>query len=57
MPISKELDNGKTITYILKLIDRSIFISTSLSKRNGKDVRKGEKSIQYAILLDLTIIN
>ena len=31
MPISKELDNGKTITYRLNFIDSFRFISTSLS--------------------------
>ena len=30
-PISKELDNGKTITYRLKFIDSFRFMSTSLS--------------------------
>ena len=32
VPISKELDNGKTITYKLKIIDSFRFMSTSLSK-------------------------
>ena len=32
VPISKELDNGKTITYKLKFIDSFRFMSTSLSK-------------------------
>ena len=31
-PIKKELDNDKTITYILKFIDSFRFMSTSLSK-------------------------
>ena len=31
VPISKELDNGKTITYRLKFIDSFRFVSTSLS--------------------------
>ena len=31
VPISKELDNGKTITYRLKFIDSFRFMSTSLS--------------------------
>ena len=31
VPISKELDNGKTITYKLKFIDSFRFMSTSLS--------------------------
>ena len=31
VPISNELDNGKTITYKLKLIDRFGFMSTSLA--------------------------
>ena len=31
VPISKELDNGKTITYRLKFIDSFKFMSTSLS--------------------------
>ena len=32
VPISKELDNGKTITYKLKFIGSFRFMSTSLSK-------------------------
>ena len=32
VPISKELDNGKTITYKLKFIDSFRFMSTSLSR-------------------------
>ena len=32
VPLKKELDNGKTITYKLKFIDRFRFMSTSLSK-------------------------
>ena len=32
MPIKNELDNGKTITYKQKFIDRLRFISISLSK-------------------------
>ena len=32
VPIKKELDNGKTITYKLKFIDSFRFLSTSLSK-------------------------
>ena len=32
MPISKELDNSKTIKYKLKVIDSFRFMSTSLSK-------------------------
>ena len=31
VPISKELDNGKTVTYKLKFIDSFRFMSTSLS--------------------------
>ena len=31
VPISKELDNGKTITYRLKFIDSLKFMSTSLA--------------------------
>ena len=31
VPVSKELDNGKTITYKLKFIDSFRFMSTSLS--------------------------
>ena len=31
IPISKELDNGKTITYKLKFVDSSRFMSTALS--------------------------
>ena len=32
VPISKELDNSKTITYKLKFIDSFRFMSTSLSR-------------------------
>ena len=32
LPIKKELDNGKTITYKLKFVDSFRFMSTSLSK-------------------------
>ena len=32
VPIKKELDNGKTITYKLKFIDSFRFVLTSLSK-------------------------
>ena len=32
VPIKKELDNGKTITYKLMFIDSFRFMSTSLSK-------------------------
>ena len=35
VPISKEPDNGKTITYRLKFIDSFRFISTSLSSLVG----------------------
>ena len=31
VPIKKELDNGKTVTYKLKFIDSSRFMSSSLS--------------------------
>ena len=67
VPIKKELDSGKRITYKLKLMDSFRFMSTSLSslvdklfeicKKNAKDVRKEKKSNQYAILLGLKIIN
>ena len=62
VPISKELDNGKTITYKLKFIDSFRFMSTSLTslkctKKNAKDARKKEKSNHYSILLGLKIIN
>ena len=67
VPISKELDNGKTITNKLKFIDSFRFMDTSISnllipylkftKKNVKDARKEEKSNQYAILLGLKIIN
>ena len=50
VPIKKELDNGKTITYKLKFIDSFRFMSSKLSdladnlsemyKKNAKDVRK-----------------
>ena len=54
VPISKELDNGKTITYRLKFIDSFRFMSTSLSslvdhlseiyKKNAKNVKKKKKN-------------
>ena len=65
--MKKELDNNKTITYKLKLIDSFRFMSTSLLtlvdnlseiyKNNAKDVKKKEESNQYEILLVLKIIN
>ena len=66
VPISKELDNGKTITYRLKFIDSFIFMSISLSSLvdNLSEIYKkeckgceGKKSNQCAILLGLKIIN
>ena len=51
VPIEKELDNGKTITWKLKFIDSIRFITTSLSKLvdNLSDIYskecKGSKSI------------
>ena len=63
VPINKELDNGKIITYKLKFIDSFRFMSTSISnlvnnlseiyKKRAKNVRKEKKLNQYAILLDL----
>ena len=32
LPVKKDLDNGKTITYKIKFIDSFRFMSTSLSK-------------------------
>ena len=32
VPITKELDNGKTVVYKLEFLDRFRFMSTSLSK-------------------------
>ena len=65
LPVSKKLDNGKTITYKLKFIDGFRLMSTSLSslvdnlskiyRKNTKE--RKEKSNQYAILLHLKIIN
>ena len=67
MPIKKELDNNKTITYKLKFIDSFGFMSTSLSslvdnlseiyQKKGKNARKEENSNQYAVLLGLKMIN
>ena len=52
VPISKELDNGKTITYILKFIDSFRFMSTalpslfdSLSEKRHSDKCKDCKSV------------
>ena len=56
VPISKELDNGKTMTYRLKFIDSFRFMSTSLSKE-CKGCKERRKLNQYAILLGLKIIN
>ena len=44
VPISKELDNGKTITYKLKFIDSFRFMSTSLSSLvdNQSEIYKKE---------------
>ena len=65
VPISKKLDNGKTITYRLKYIDNCRFISTSLSSLvdnlfetyKKEYVRKEQKSNQCAILLGLKTLN
>ena len=65
VPISKKLDNGKTITYRLKYIDSFRFISTSLSSLvdnlfetyKKEYVRKEQKSNQCAILLGLKTLN
>ena len=67
VPMKKELDNNKTITYKLKFIDSFRFMSTSLLtlvdnlseiyKNNAKEVKKKEESNQYEILLVLKIIN
>ena len=65
--LKKEPDNGKTITYKLKLIDSFRLMPASLSslvdnlsefyKKNAKDAWKEEKSDHNAFLLSLKIIN
>ena len=67
VPISKELDNGKTVTYKLKFIDSFRFISTSLkvllitylkfTEKNANDSKNEEINCINAILLGLKIIN
>ena len=67
VPIKKELDNGKTITYKLKFIDSFRFMSTSLSsltdnlseiyKKECKGCKERRKIDQNVILLGLKIIN
>ena len=58
VPLSKELDNGKTITYKLKFIDSFRFMSTSLSslvdnlseiyKKQARNARgKNQISMQF----------
>ena len=44
VPIKKKLDDGKTITYKLKIMDSFIFMDTSLSKRvdNLSEIYKKE---------------
>ena len=66
VPISKELDNGKNITYRLKSIDSFRFMSTSLSSlvdnlleiyKKGCKGCEGKKSNQHLILLGCKMIN
>ena len=67
VPIKKELDNSKTITYKLKFIDSFRFMSTSLSsltdnlseiyKKECKGCKERRKIDQNVILLGLKIIN
>ena len=66
VPLSKEFDNGKNITYRLKSIDSFRFMSTLLSSLvdNLSEIFKkeckgceGKKSNQYLILLGFKIIN
>ena len=67
VPIKKELDNNKTITYKVKFIDSFRFMSTSLwslvdnlskiYKKECKGCKERRKSNQYAVLLGLKTIN
>ena len=67
VPIKEELDNNKTIMYKLKFVivlnlcqpQYQVLLITYLkfTIKNGKNVKKREKSNQYAILLVLKIIN
>ena len=67
VPIKKECNNGKIISYKLKFIDSFRFMSTSLSslvdnlseiyKKKVKNARKEKKVHQNADLLVLKIIN
>ena len=66
VPIDKELDNGKAITYKLKFTDSFRFMSTTLTRAvdNLSEIYKKEckrckekKSNHYAILSYLKIIN
>ena len=67
VPIKKELDNDKAITYRLKFIDSFIFMSThyqilfiiylNFPKKNAKNPWKEKISNQNVILLVLKIIN
>ena len=67
VPIKKECDNGKIISYKLKFIDSFRFMSTSLSslvdnlseiyKKECKKFMERKKSYQNVDLLVLKIIN
>ena len=67
VPIKKELDNDKAITYRLKFIDSFIFMSThyqilfiiylNFTKKNAKNPWKEKISNQNVILVVLKIIN
>ena len=53
MPIKKQLDNGKTVTYKLKSIDSFIFMSTSLSILvNLSEGLHNDKCIYFKSYLD-----
>ena len=54
VPIKKQLDNGKTVTYKLKFIDSFRFMSTSLSVlvNNLSEGLHNDKCIDYKSYLD-----
>ena len=57
MPIKKEIDNGKTMTYKLKFIDSFRFVSSSLSRLadNLSDGLYNDKCIDCKSYLDYMI--